>query len=209
MSLEQALAENTAAIKHLITVMSSVQHVAPATSAKKEKQTATPAAEVAAPAAVAAPAPAPTADSLGNPVGTVYIHIPAHKTVAAVKPGDVMPSLPSQETVTAEQYTALRQQYAANLPAAVATAPAAAAPAPAAAPVATAPSVAAPAATASGFPDVVAKIKELHALVGNDGLTPFLAKHGVSRVPELAGKASNDALIAEVQALIDNAKLGL
>lgn len=212
MSLEEALRENTEVMKQLITVMSSAAHAAaPADKPARSKKTET-SAPTAAPAVAETQAPA--VDSLGNPAGTRYIDVPAHFTVAAIKPGDHFPNLPSQVEISAEQYTAKKAEYAkkALTPAAET---AAAAPAVAATPATGEPSATPQPATASAgspepsFADVVNKCRELHGAKGNDGLAAFLAKHGAERVPALQGKAPNADLIAQLNAEIESAKLGL
>ena len=61
MSLEQALADNTAALKHLAVVMASASH-----------GVAAPVAEKKATGKASAKAEAAAADELGKPAGTVY-----------------------------------------------------------------------------------------------------------------------------------------
>lgn len=226
MSLEVALQENTAAIKQLIVVLSSAGHAvtAPAAETKGRAKKTETVVEAAAPAATPAAAPAAdtghTNDAAGNPIGTKYFDVPAHNTVYAVKPGETEPSVSGAIAIADSQYLAKKAEYAKNfnLPA---SAPAASAAPAAPAPVATAtaatgePSAAPQPATASdgnpepSFVDVVNKCKELHGLTGNDGLAAFLRKHGADKVPGLQGKATNAALITDLNATIDAAKLGI
>lgn len=209
MSLEQALADNTATMKTLITVLQSAGHaVAPVAAPAVPK------------AAKADKTPAPVADApaakqpvaMGDPEGTQYFVIEAHNTVFAVKPGDVQPNVAGAVQVHVDTYLAKKDEFAKKIKAAGAASSEAAAPAqaPAATPAVPAPSAAAPAATVSaaepGFPDVVAKIKELHGLQGNEGVLKVLGQYKASNVPGLQGKAGNAELIAAAQHFIDEAK---
>lgn len=225
MSLEQALAENTATMKQLITVLQSAAHpVESETKAPRAKKTevATAAAAVASTPAQPAPAAGNTNDAAGNPIGTLYFDVPAHNTAYAVKPGELNPTVAGSQQISDTQFLTKKAQYAANfkLPQEAAAAPAApapAAPAPVATPstAATAPSATPAPATASAasaepsFVDVVNKFKELHALKGNDGMLPLLQKHGATTLTALNGKVANAVLIADAQSAIDAAKLGL
>lgn len=210
MSLEQALAENTATMKTLITVLQSVGHVAtaPVETAGKGRKKAEAVADASAPADVSN-----ALDAAGNPIGTRYFDVAAHNTVFAVKPGDVEPQVSGAVAISDTQFVAKKAEYAGKIKAAGTQSAEPAAPAPAA-PATTAapePSAQAQAATASAvadksFPDVVNKVKELHGLQGNDGVLKLLTQYGVSRVPDLNGKASNNDLIAAAEKLIDDAK---
>lgn len=206
MSLEQALAENTATMKTLITVLQSAGHVTAAPT-KPAKTTA------AAPAA--APAAAKTPVAFGDPEGTRYFVVEAHNTVFAVKPGDVQPEVAGAVEVGVDEYIAKKDEFAKKIKAATApsAATAAAAPVAQATTAAPAPTAQAQPVTASAaeptFVDVVAKVKELHGLKGNEGVLAVLGKYGAPAVPQLQGKAPNAELIATTQALIDEAKLGL
>lgn len=206
MSLEQALAENTATMKTLITVLQSVGHVTAAPT-KPAKPTAVTTA--------AAPASAKTPVAFGDPEGTRYFVVEAHNTVFAVKPGDVQPEVAGAVEVGVDAYIAKKDEFAKKIKAATAPSAetAAAAPVAPATTAAPAPTAQAQPATASAaepaFVDVVAKVKELHGLKGNEGVMGVLTKYGVGSVPLLQGKATNAELIATTQALIDEAKLGL
>lgn len=206
MSLEQALAENTATMKTLITVLQSAGHVTAAPT-KPAKTTAS--------APAAAPAAAKTPVAFGDPEGTRYFVVEAHNTVFAVKPGDVQPEVSGAVEVGVDAYIAKKDEFAKKIKAATApsAATAAAAPVAPATTAAPAPTAQAQPATASAadpaFVDVVAKVKELHGLKGNEGVMAVLTKYGVGSVPLLQGKAPNAELIATTQALIDEAKLGL
>lgn len=211
MSLEQALAENTATMKTLITVLQSAAHVtaAPAPT-KSQKATQAPAAA----APTVAPATAPV-DAAGNPIGTQYFDVPAHNTVFAVKPGEMKPEVAGAVQIADSQFVAKKAEYAGKILAAgnPSGETAAAAPVVQATTAAPAPSAQAQPVTASAaepaFTDVVAKVKELHGLKGNEGVMVVLNKFGAASVPQLQGKATNTELIAEAKRLIDEAKLGL
>lgn len=199
MSLEQALAENTAVMKQLITVMQSATHGSVKQDAPK-KETAP---------AASTPAAGHTNDAVGNPIGTQYFDVPAHNTVYAVKPGETAPNVAGAMPIADSQYLTKKAEYAGKVNAAVATA--APAPAPTAAPATGAPSATPQPATASvaqpqgaevAFPAVVAKLQELHKLGGNDWLKRVLDKHGATKVPDLNGKAPNATLIADTEAVI-------
>lgn len=87
MSLEQLIAENTAALKELTTVMRSGN---------------TAGSEVAGGAKTETKATAKVR----------YFHIPKHNTVAEVKPGDVVPTLESTTEISKADYDKLKKQYA-------------------------------------------------------------------------------------------------
>jgi hypothetical protein len=215
MSLEQALAENTAVMKQLITVMQSAAHGAES-EAKPARAKKT---EAATPAVPTPSAPVTlggdTNDAAGNPIGTLYFDVAAHNTVYAVRPGDHNPTVAGAVQVADTQYLTLKAKYAANfnLPPAASAAPAA--PAPAATPttVATAPTAPAPAAPASAgsaeptFVDVVAKFKELIGLAGNPPMAKILAVYKATKLTELNGKVACAELIAAAQAEIDSHKM--
>lgn len=215
MSLEQALAENTATMKTLITVLQSAAHVttAPAPT-KPQKAAAAPTAPLAQAASPASPA-SPALDAAGNPIGTQYFDVPAHNTVFAVKPGDMKPEVAGSMPIADSQYVTKKAEYSGKIKAAgtPSSEPAAAAPVAQATTAAPAPSAQAQPDTASAaepaFTDVVAKVKELHGLKGNEGVMAVLTKYGVGSVPQLQGKASNAELISATNLLIDQAKMGL
>lgn len=201
MSLEAALAENTAVMKQLITVMQSATHGTPAKT-EKGKPAATP---TAAPDATRAAVPTPVA--FGDPAGTRYFVVEAHNTVFSVKPGDVEPTVAGAVEVHVDAYLAKKDEFAKKIKAAGA---AASAPAPTAAPATGEPSAtpqvvtasaAQPQATEPSFQEVVAKLQALHKLGGNDALKRVLDKHGAAKVPDLNGKAANSVLIADTEAV--------
>lgn len=218
MSIEQALAENTAAINRLVTVLATatesqvslavnsgaVQVSAPAAetkSTRSRKGAAT--SEAATTTAAATVTAATTSTSLGpavdgDPAGTRYFVIPKHNTVCAIKPGETVPNMESQIEVSGADYLIAKAQLAAKF----ATAPAATQT------TTQAPATTAPTATAQQvvvqdgptFEQVVAKMRELHAIKQNDGVLLVLNKFGAPSVPALNGKASNADLIAAIQA---------
>lgn len=219
MSLELALQENTAALKHLAVLIATAsgvgavaqvatvaveQPVQKTTRGKKavEQQPTTP---------VNADLPLASAVHLyppneGDPIGTRYFHVPAHNTVYKQLPGDMDCTLPSATIVTGTEYLAqkadLEKKFATAAQPVVAN-PAQAATATTAS---TAPSATAPAATASTggktFEDVINKARELHAAQGNVGLKRVLDKYSVQGVQALNGKASNEDLISTIDSIL-------
>lgn len=203
MSLEAALAENTAVMKQLITVMQSATH-----GTDKPVSTKKATAPAAAPAAPSTNGS--TNDAAGNPIGTQYFDVPAHNTVYAVKPGEVAPNVAGAQPISDSQYLTKKAEYQGKVNAAVA-APAASAPAPTAAPATGEPSATPQPATASAdpapaaeptFQDVVATCQALHKLGGNEWLKRLLDKHGAPTLTPLNGKVANSVLIADAEALI-------
>jgi hypothetical protein len=213
MSLEQALAENTAVMKQLITVMQSAAHGAE--SETKPARTKKADAPAAAPAAIPSASIGHTNDAAGNPIGTEYFDVPAHNTVYAVKPGEHNPTVAGAIRIADSQYVTKKAQYAANfkLPAAASAAPAAPAPAAPPATVDTAPSATPQQDTASAataeptFVDVVAKFKELIAMAGNPPMAKILGVYKATKLTELNGKVACSELIAAAQAEIDSFKM--
>ncbi|UZZ64542.1 hypothetical protein [Curvibacter phage PCA1] len=219
MSLEQALAENTAAMNRLVTVLTTATEAQAsfAVSAGAAQAAAAPAeakatrtrkntaavAETAAAVTTAAPAAtAPAANNLGpvvegDPDGTRYFVIPKHNTVCAIKPGEVVPNMESQIEVSGANYLIAKAQLAAKF----ATAPAVTQTT-TQAPATTAPSATAQVVTVQEgptFEQVVAKARELHALKNNEGLMVILNQFGAASVPALQGKAPNAELIAAIE----------
>ena len=186
MSLEQALVDATAAIARLTVVLTTAAE-AGAVSAPAPKAAKPPPQEV-----VAAPQEVASKDA------TRYFDIPKYRTVAAIQPGEPVPSVESATEVTEVEYQVKKDFYAATV-----KTPAAAAPAPASTPeVASSESsaTAAPAAASEvKFDAVLEKLKALHKIKQNPGVKAILDKYGVSRAPELAGKALNADIIAAIE----------
>lgn len=241
MSLEAALAENTATMKQLIAVlqstclpttgasaaeMSSAATDTKATRGRKPKDGAAGNAATEQGGSPGSPTAAPSAQgaagagaSLTNDSGAVrYIHIEANRTVAAIQPGEVMPSIAGMVEINAEQYASLKAQYAAPVPSSGAAATGAAAAAPAsstpAASTASAPaSSGAQTSTGADGQGVLAGCQKLHGHLGNNGLGALLKKYIVAengfdaaavaspKVPALIAKAAD--LGAKVAADID------
>lgn len=224
MSLEQALAENTAALIRLHTVLTTATEVqasfgvsadaarAAAAPAAETKPTRTRKAAAAATEQAAATTTVASTDTAGatttsfgpvvegDPDGTRYFVIAKHNTVCAIKPGEQIPNVEGQKEVSGEHYLIAKAQLAAKF----ATAPAATQTTTQAtattAPTATAQQVSAP--EGPTFEQVVAKARELHGLKGNDGLMVVLTKFGAGSVPALNGKAPNAELIKAIEAEI-------
>lgn len=223
MSLEQALNENTAAIKLLISVMQSVSvpgPVAAATTtepaAKRTRKAADKAADTTS-AATADTTSAAAADTGTGTPGNVaangveyvapgtndgatprYFHVAAHKTVAAIQPGELIPNIAGMLEISAEQYATLKAQYSPPVQPVVASTPAAA---PAATPSATTASSPSPAVSPDvDGPKLMELCKALHARDGNDGLRKVLEKFKVTKVGEIV---ANTAIHAEAAAFVN------
>lgn len=212
MSLEQALADNTAAMNRLATVLVTAAE-AGALAASAIAAAPAPAEVKAVRAKKADAAPAVNDADLpneGDPKGTRYFHIPQHNTVYRQQPGEPDCALAGAALVSGAEYLQHKADIEKKFPTAATPAPEAAAPAPAAtpAPATSAPSAPAPAATASDgptFEQVVAKMRELHAAQQNAGVKKVLDLYKATSVPQLNGKATN----AELIAAIDGVLLGL
>lgn len=92
MSLEQALAENTAALKHLAAVISSGATFAPASAESATNKDALGLVD-------------------GDPSGTRYFVIEKHNTVYAQKPGDADPGFDGAKIVSAAEYLKKKAEY--------------------------------------------------------------------------------------------------
>lgn len=208
MSLEQALLDNTETMKRLIVVMSTAAEAgaltaptaapaAPAAPKTRAKKT-----DVAAAAGEAAGTP-PAGDAKelinhggegvhgvveGDPVGTHYYVIEKHKTAAAVRPGEVIPSIEGTIEVSPAEYLAAKERFAGNLvaasPAAAPTpspAPAPASSTPSAEPASSTPPAASPAAGVT-LQAITEKLMALHKIKGNPAIAPFLTKFSAASV---------------------------
>jgi len=221
MSLEQRITELTEAVVRLTNVLQSQGAAAPAST--EATNTAAPAADKPAratrkaketPAAETATQPGSSAASTttaavndgrtlsiklraGDPEGTRYFHIEQHNTVAAVKPGEPVPSIPGTKEIDGDEYDTLKAKYASALvpegngaTAAPATSNAANA------------SADAQASSQPGIdgPAVMEIFKKLHARDGNDGLRKALDDLGVklgakvARVGDLVADSSKHAV---------------
>lgn len=203
--IEQTLIDLTTAITRLTTVMVTAAESGSPTSAT------TPSVQAAEAVGKASRTSkkAATADTVTDAVAkaptqsveptTRYFHIPAHNTVYMQRPGDPDCTLQGALIVSRDEYLLQKEAIEKKFP--TAAAPLAI--------VTTAPSVTAPAATASviatTFEQVIDKMRQLQREQSQEGIKKVLSKFGVSRVPELQGKVSNDELIAE----IDSALVGL
>jgi hypothetical protein len=226
MSLEEALNRNTAAVERLIAVMQSTS--LPETPAGEAPATAK--ATRGGKGKVDAPAPSPTPAApqttsvratvplgaandgktpslklaAGDPEGTLYFHVAAHSTVAAVKPGEVVPNMAGLVEVDGEVYATLKAQYAAKVPPAAGAAPAAS-PAPATPSASTASSSAPATSPQAGSADtgaqVLAKCQALHKAKGNPALAEMLKTYGVDRVPALVALTDKHAAILDALAV--------
>lgn len=194
MSLEQVLIEATAAITRLTTVLISATEAGVVTAPAAEKATRTKkAAEPVAAPVVTTAQVVTTQDAAsgylipGDPVGTRYFHIPAHNTVYKQVPGAADCTVTGALIVSGEQFLIEQAEIAKKFP----TASAVVTPAPVTSePIATAQPV-----LAYTFEQVVEKLRAMHKTQGDTGVAKVLAKFGVSRVPELNGKAANSDVV--------------
>jgi hypothetical protein len=217
MSIEQNLIELTAAISRLTTVMvTAAEGNAPLTAAStatvdKSTRTKKAAAIVDVVAQVTTQAQevvVPVVEvhvnrnlNPGDEPGTRYFHIADHNTVYKQGPNDPDCKIAGAKIVSGAEYLLQKAEIEKKFPTAAAQAVKVAAPET----VTTAPSATAPAATASDgptFAEVVEKVRELHKAQGNAGVAQVLTKYGVAKVPELNGKASNAALMADIESVL-------
>lgn len=141
----------------------------------------------------------------GDPEGTLYFHVAAHNTVAAIKPGEVVPNMAGMVEVNGYVYTELKAKYAAAL---VPSQQGAANGGAAATPAAATPSASPASATTSDASDsgktLMEKCKTLHARDGNDALRKVIDKFGVARVGELVAQtAKHTEALAFVESLLN------
>jgi hypothetical protein len=214
MSLEQALADNTAALNRLATVLataseSGVTSAAPTAGAvdtpkaTRTKKTAEVPATTQTTAAATSTGGYPPNE--GDPVGTRYFHIPSHNTVYKQLPGDMDCTLSGAIITSGAQYLIEKAELEKKFATAAQVGTAKAEQAAAAQTAVTAPTATAPAATASigkTFEDVVNKARELHKAQGNAGLKRILDQFGAAGVPALNGKASNEDLITAIDTVL-------
>lgn len=213
MSLEQAISENTAAIKQLVAVLQSgalpgaTQPETSAGGAKAAGRGKKSDAPSAAPT-VATSATSPLGVVDGDPAGTRYFVIEAHRTVYAQRPGEPDCTVAGAVITSAADYLAKKAEYAVNLPTGAAGAPtasSAAAPAPATPSVSTAsssaPATSAPAAAVLDGHAIVARCQALHKVQGNEGLKKVLDMFKCTNVPGLAAKTPQ---YSEIVAFIDS-----
>lgn len=232
MSLEQALIENTETMKRLIAVMSTAAEAGTLTAAsaapapaKVSRKTKT--ADAAAEAAGAGAASTNTAGGEGakevlnqgedtglgvvegDPAGTRYFVIEKHRTAAAVRPGDVVPSIEGILQVAPAEYLAAKARFAGNLVTPETSPSPAGAPAtsPAASPAADSQSASGassdkPAESqASGvtLQAITDKLLALHKIKGNPAIAPFLERF----------KATSVKLLPVTQEVLDAATAAL
>lgn len=227
MSLEAKIEVLTAAVDRLTAVLQSAgipttsadtQDAAAASTAgttrkprspKKDEQTAAVGATTGSPASNTAEFPSVNDGRTksvklrsGDPEGTRYFHIAAHNTVAAIKPGEPIPSLPGMAEIDGEEYDALKAKYSpapstqGAATTGAAASPASASPSASTASASTSVAAATSPATVDG-PGIVEKCKALHARDGNEGLKKVLEHFKVARVGELAADTARHADIAK------------
>lgn len=223
MSLEAKIEVLTAAIERLTAVLQSASIPAPheaaadtagtkprTTRAKKDTQPAADgAASTGSPASDAADSSVNDGKKVsvklrsGDPEGTRYFHIEAHRTVAAVKPGEVIPSIPNMVEIDGAQYDELKTGYtapAATTGNADAATPAATTPSASTASSSTSAAAATSTAASVDGPAVVDLCKKLHARDGNDAIKGVLDHFKASKVGELVTKT---AQLAEIAAYVN------
>lgn len=185
MSLEQLIADNTAALKQLIVVLSSATEAgalvsadaanagaAPTTTRRRKKGEEAASTETATTTTTAAV----STNTTGAPI---YVIVDANNTAAVIDVGQVIPSIPGMRQVSQAEYEAYKAQQAAAHTSAAAPAPA---------PV-----------TMQSLTDRLVKI---HGKAGNPGVMEVLSAFGAASVPALGDKDLNAvaAKIAEVEA---------
>ena len=230
MSLEQALIENTETMKRLIAVMStaaeagSLTAAAPAPAPEKvsRKRTTAAAAETAAGTSAASTTGGEGTKEVlnqgedtglgvvdGDPAGTRYFVIEKHRTAAAVRPGEVVPTIEGILQVAPAEYLAAKARFTGNLvtpetapsPAAAPAASPAAAPAQATQSASTASSQQPAESQASGvtLQAITDKLLALHKIKGNPAIAPFLERF----------KATSVKLLPVTQEVLDAATAAL
>ncbi len=217
MSLEEALAANTAAVKELVLVMRSVGNPFPQTVAAAPDAPAKGKPGPKPKAKVEDAAPAATIPETGDPVGTTYFYNVEHKTAFSRKPGENTSELAGVNITAQEFVEKTRAIAAANIgtgPMTAAVAPTvdpfamAAAPAPSADPFAM--SEAAPPAKPKTLEDVIAKLREVSSSVapgrGNEGVQAALKKFNAVNVGGLAGK-NMDEVYQAFQTLLETGSI--
>lgn len=215
MSLEALIAANTEALVRLTAVLQS-QQITPAADSlvadvkatRSRKSKDTPPAETGAQAGSPAASTTDTAFvndgkkvsiklRTGDPEGTRYFHIAAHNTVAAIKPGEPIPSIAGIAEIDGSEYDALNAKYSSALVQPEGNG-ASAAGATSAAQTASVAGQASSQPTIDG-PAVMEIFKKLHARDGNDGLRIALEELSkqlgskVARVGDLVADASKHA----------------
>lgn len=205
MSLEQALQENTATMKQLIAVLSTVAEdgasalaAGDTTGAAGEgstgKRTRRTKAQIEADnAAAATTQPAAQAPSVNmNTTGApIYVVLEANKTAAIIEPGHVIPSLPGLRQVSQAEYESYKAQFSGVTAAPAATQQAA---------------QAAPSATVPSFQELTNRMVAIHSKGGNEAVMAVLSHFKVTSVPALA-QVDQAALTTKVQEV--EVKLGL
>ena len=194
MSLEQALQENTATMKYLIAVLSTVAEdggstlatgdtagaAGEATTGKRNRRTKAQieADNAAAAGAGQATTSHPTVQT--NNTGVVqYVIIEKHNTAAAIQAGEVVPSMDGIRVVTKEEYEAYKAKLA---------------------------GVTTASATVPTFQELTTRLVAIHGKGGNEAVMQVLGAFGAANVPALA-QADQSALAAKIHEV--EVKVGL
>lgn len=138
----------------------------------------------------------------GDPAGTRYFVVESHNTAYKQRPGDPDCTLTGAVIVPGSVYLAKKDEFEKKFKLAqeAAKAPVQATPEPV---------TSAPTATASAevvsmpatFESVINAMRALYKAQGNDGVQKVLVKYGVARIPMLNGVASNENLLADIEAV--------
>lgn len=197
MSLEQALIENTATMKQLIAVLSTISEdggsLAPAGGTEagaadggEKKRTRRTKAQIEADAAAASATQTTAAVNMNTTGAPIYMIVDANKTCGVIEPGNVIPSITGARQVTKEEYEAYKVQAAAATAAVVNQQAAPAAPV--------------------DFQTITNRLVKIHGKGGNEAVMAVLGAFGAANVPALAQSDLN-AVAAKV--LEVEVKLGL
>jgi Arc/MetJ family transcription regulator len=185
MSLEQKIEALTEAVQRLTAVMQTAgePEAGGTEGGETAKRTRRTKAQIEADNAAAAAAAAAT--KTNTTATTVrYFHIPKHNTVAAVNPGEPVPTIESTVEVSEADYTALKTKYAQAVVGNAVSAPAAA-PAPATTTAAAPTSTTGTASNAVSNESLLDKCKTVHAKGGNELLESVLKQFAAANVPSM------------------------
>ncbi len=181
MSLEQALQENTATMKQLIAVLSTVAEdsgslvpggdtTGAAEGGKRKRRTKAEIEADAAAAAAAAQGAQATATAgvnLNTTGAPIYVILESNNTAAIIEPNGVIPSIPGLRQVGQAEYEAYKAQLAAQHSAAQTT------------------TAAVTSAPAPDFKNLVDRLMAIHKAKGNDGVMAVLNPFKAASVPAL------------------------
>lgn len=211
MSLEQALQDNTAAIKQLIAVISSGQAITQAVAGPAVAAPATEPLKVDKPKAASRKTVAETPAGKpveGDPEGTRYFRLDKHNTVYKITPTDPLTIIEGSVEISGDDFLARKAELAEQFKSVqTASAPAPApAPAPAASPTPPAASVPTPAsAPTPTWDETLEALKALGKKPGNgrELLLGLLKEFGVSKADAtMAALGKNAEIVARAKVLL-------